>query len=297
MLIVLEGVDGAGKSTLADRLIHALGDEHLRLHQGPLKGDPLKEYEWELGRMYSPSSGIHIVADRWHVGELVYGPLYRGVSKLTPAMTRHVELYLDKLGAYKVVVSENIHVINKRLKSRGEDFLQDHHVGLVWDFYNEWAESEGWATTTSDAVTQNILRPALRKQTEAEDLEVFKSYVGSAHPKHLILTDADETTGYGRPFFNAAMVPYPDTSGHFLLTALEEAKVRDYGIACATAEDVPFLWHTLGRPNVVALGSIAAKIARAIPHHTISHPREFMRNSRATTRRRYGLDIKEMLRA
>jgi len=296
VLIILEGVDGAGKTTLAEELAGRLDDNlsFKLMHSGPLKDDPLKEYEWRL-RDYTPGTGQHVVCDRWHVGELVYGPLYRGSSKLTEPMRKHVEMYLDRLGAHKVVVSAPIATIQERLRLRGEDFLQDNHLGLVWDFYNEYAHQYGWGVAASDELPDHIIMHARRKESDASRLNPFHSYVGPVHPKHLLLGETQGATRYGRPAYDSAFVPYPDTSGHYLLKALGTTGVTDFGLANARDEDVSKLWHTLGRPNVICLGQEAEKLSRDVPHQTVPHP-SYVRRFRNGDLKEYGHQIKELLR-
>lgn len=293
MLIILEGVDGGGKSTLADRILeHLDGVQNLRLHSGPLTGDPLKEYEWRL-RDYVPGSGQHIVCDRWHVGEMVYGPLYRKVCKLTSAMQRHVEMFLDKLGAHKLIVTTSYIVISQRLQTRGEDFLQNRHLGLVWDWYNDYGFRNDWGFVSSDEIMEYIIPLARRKEHEVEPLRPFTSYVGPPHPRHLLLGVTAETH-WARPHFDQCFVPYPNTAGEFLINALEYASIRDYGLANAEDEDVAALWQVLGRPNVICLGPDSEKASRAVPHLTVTHPSEARRQSDADPKR-YGLEIRGQL--
>src|SRR4051812_12260533 len=131
-LILLEGVDGSGKSTLVDDFLLQLPHTGIHFSRGPLKLHPLIDYLLPLVD-YRP--GIDIVCDRWHLGELVYGPLYRARSRLTPAMELYIDLFLESRGALKLWVDTPFEQVQTRLKIRGEDFLQEQHVRLVWDFY------------------------------------------------------------------------------------------------------------------------------------------------------------------
>lgn len=296
MLIVLEGVDGAGKSTLVDRLLRTRAgcDADVRMHCGPLKGDAMREYEWRL-RDYVPGDGRLWVCDRWHVGELIYGPLYRGQSKLTGAMHRHVELLLESLGALRLVVTADMHTIMQRLETRGEDFLQPSHVGLVWDWYNEYAYRNGWRLVGSDENTEHLIREARRLESDAVRLQAFSTYVGPTHPRHLLLGDRHGNPRPNRPAYRSAFVPYPDTSGAFLLNALNDVRLSEYGLANAGQENVHALWTTLGRPNVVCLGREAEAASRTVPHQTVAHP-QYVRRFQHGDRKAYGLEIQEMLR-
>lgn len=77
--IILEGPDGAGKTTIARILCHALGMEYS--HEGPPPPgvEPFTHYWLQLGGAEYPT-----VFDRLHLGEIVYGPLLRGKPGLTP---------------------------------------------------------------------------------------------------------------------------------------------------------------------------------------------------------------------
>lgn len=83
-LIILEGPDGSGKTTLARRL---QAEHSFKIvHAGPPR-HPLSE-EATLRRYLLPVVAAHaagkpVVFDRWHLGELAYGPVLRGGSTLT----------------------------------------------------------------------------------------------------------------------------------------------------------------------------------------------------------------------
>lgn len=74
--VVLEGCDGVGKSTLAGRLA-THGFATLHSPRTPDHEDLIGRYRDLLAR---PG---RLVLDRSFVSELVYGPLYRGHSRLT----------------------------------------------------------------------------------------------------------------------------------------------------------------------------------------------------------------------
>ena len=118
MLIVIEGADGTGKSTLANAIAHAAGPVEV-IHAGPPARHPLIEYTSPLAG-YRPAEGHTVVCDRWHLGELVYGHLYRGGSGLTADQFRGVEDFLLELGAVLVYCTGSSHYLAKQLRERGE---------------------------------------------------------------------------------------------------------------------------------------------------------------------------------
>lgn len=80
-LIILEGPDGAGKSTFAARIANRFITRDFQItHQGPPPAEVNRflHYRDVLDRAMSRPTGM----DRWAPGELVYGPIYRGEDKL-----------------------------------------------------------------------------------------------------------------------------------------------------------------------------------------------------------------------
>src|SRR4051812_36778846 len=69
LLIVVEGNDLCGKTSLARRIAQLIGGE-VR-HAGPPTRCSIEEYETALDG-YDPRSGEHLILDRWHVGEYVW---------------------------------------------------------------------------------------------------------------------------------------------------------------------------------------------------------------------------------
>lgn len=105
-MIIVEGPDGAGKTTLVRELSREFG---LKIHpkgervdgpDGPPKQDE-RERVWEpIGQMVTGNSPVEIY-DRLFFSELVYGPIWRGETKLTPDEERMVQ---QTLKVFKVPV-------------------------------------------------------------------------------------------------------------------------------------------------------------------------------------------------
>jgi len=265
MLIVLEGVDGAGKTTLTQRIMSTLPAETLRLHSGPLKGDPLKEYLWRL-RAYQPDSYQNIICDRWHVGELIYGPLFRGQSKLTPEMLTYIEMFLDKLGAYKLVVTADLMTIRQRLTDRGENLLATNDVGMVWDFYNEYAHEHSWQLVGSDEVMSSITSRARALRAGARQLMPYHSYVGPTNPRFLVLGKGTSLPLAGRPAYEQAFVPYLDTPYPGIIKRMGN---RIFGMADPMRDNIQMLQGALGNPTLVAVDKLTSDQLRYTPHKMI----------------------------
>src|SRR3982751_3015453 len=124
MLIILEGPDCAGKSTLASKLACELEKQFpsntvTLLHKGPPEAHPLDEYEWPL-LSYRPQRGQHIICDRWHWGESVYPTVLGRPSLLDDGIRFHIEMMLRSRGAVVVHVSAHDHVLEQCISRRGE---------------------------------------------------------------------------------------------------------------------------------------------------------------------------------
>lgn len=129
MLVIVEGPDGSGKTTLAAEIIKELADEpnHVTVYQHACKPerDARLEYTEPL-EGYRPGTGVSFVLDRWHLGEMVYGPLHRGGAGLTRSDFRDVEKFLDERGAVVVLCNGPTGVLAKRLRKRGEEPNTNH---------------------------------------------------------------------------------------------------------------------------------------------------------------------------
>lgn len=139
-VIVIEGIDGAGKSTLFESIKEKIPHHFDRVfvHKGvPEYEDPEKEYLQQLSWL---RKNHFMVSDRYHVGELIYGPIYRGYSMTEGEWFTRIESRLDELKAVKVILLPPLQTVIERLEKRGEDYLQPEHVEKVWNFYNDFVD-------------------------------------------------------------------------------------------------------------------------------------------------------------
>lgn len=252
MLIVLEGVDGAGKTHLKDRLAMKHGARTRMLHSAQLHEDPMIAYEWSLRDYDRRDLTALWVLDRWHVGELVYGPLYRGRSLLTEPAAKHVELFLESLGALRVVVTDSIGVVQDRLRDRGESFLRPEHVGLVWDFYADYAQRvPGWRTVTSTKVyPKQLIDLARSAQMSQLKIATMPSYVGSLNPRFIVLS-GHRPQHPNMPAFRAALTPTMSSPrNHAILERL--MPYEDFGVLSQDGDQIKDAWALFGRPPVIA---------------------------------------------
>lgn len=126
MIIIYEGADGVGKTTAVSLTIEQLHEEGGAqvLHRGPPDAHPLVEYVYALEWMQRQHPSMHIICDRWHWGELIYGPIFRGETTFTSLSLAAVNEYLASVGAIVCFIDEQERVVRQRIEERGDD----HHI-------------------------------------------------------------------------------------------------------------------------------------------------------------------------
>jgi thymidylate kinase len=123
LLIILEGPDGAGKSTLAREIADQLCPHVVKmLHAGPPTAHPIDEYVTPL-LDYRPGAGSHIICDRWHLGEMVYPQILERPTQWNIGIERLVHRFLRSVGACVVLLQPTLSELRTRLDVRGDDLI------------------------------------------------------------------------------------------------------------------------------------------------------------------------------
>jgi thymidylate kinase len=307
MLVVLEGSEAVGKSTLAEELITHWDrvklttcgdvDRPLLLHTGPPDtsrpifpqyAEPLQD---ERFRATVLDPRHLVILDRFHLGELIYGPLLRGKTALTTDRLAYLELTLKALGAFTLVVSATHDEIRERMGPHREDMVDADTAVQINGQYLRLASQLRWpvvhpSTYRPGELAADVLGKARVLTEGAKDLLNHPGYVGS--PRPMILFAGDRPSGWtegdgSRPAF------YPGTVGgsaSYLLRALESANANvAYGLCNVNDDtDVRKLHEALHWPSVVALGRHAqAKLSSlGFSYADVPHPqwvRRFMHHS------------------
>lgn len=286
MLIILDGPDGAGKTTLATQIVKYLRDLNPEstvdlLHAGPPNPnvDPIDEYVTPL-LDYRPVMNHHIVCDRWHWGERVYPKILKRESKLDNARWAYIENFLVSRGAYVAHVSASPFVLANRLSERGDDLIspsQAHEMVIEFDaVYNKSIVRRlNVNVQNQDDNVLTLVRRAEQYEAMATKLNGFTTYVGTAYrPSILFLGD---TRGPGFNELHTAFMPYSMTSGHYLWRTLSYYPEWTINIGVANACDVDNLSRLLRITNpkhVVALGRNATNALNDLKyeHQHVAHP-------------------------
>lgn len=300
MLVILEGVDGAGKTTMAETL-RGLAPETKILHKGPLTRDVISEYTLDI-QHYRPGRGEDVVCDRWHLGEQVYGPILRGESAFTRSSFVHVEKALQARGALLVHLDQELGVLRSRLRARGDDLVNEGMLGDLQRGYRTALRESRVPRLTFDGrwdveqLTEIVLRSARHLEEACVKLNPFTTYVGDPHPRYLLLGETRNENFKSDVVPEAAFTPASATSGKYLLDHLTSTELYGCGLANACEEDVGELWETLGKPPTVALGVHATGACResGIEFGAVPHP-QFVRRFHHSSGQEYGALIREVL--
>jgi len=292
-IIVFDGPDLAGKSQLARGLASSLiNAEYLRQGPPPSGVDILEHYlrpiqDW----CYEPMlvRPRWLIMDRWHVGELFYGPLLRGKSQLTIQQADYIDMVLQTFGCNFTYVSEAPAVLEQRWDMRGDDLIKREWLrGLHADYEHWMTERPHWVRHTSDQFGYAGFLPA----------PMAGAYIGPRDPRVLLLGDQRNDPRFIFPF-----VPARATSGHWLMGALHAAEVDHMAVGIMNAcerstEELVAQWDALGQPPVITLGNNARAAWQRTqpfrPAHHLNHP-QYERRFHYLQHKRYGQTIKDVM--
>jgi thymidylate kinase len=153
--LVLEGPDGVGKSTLAEHLSARYGFQVVHSPQTPDHLDLADRYRSLLDR------DGRILFDRCFVSELVYGPLYRGRSRIT--WSQAIDLAESVIARTGLIVHLTAPpaVIRRRLLDRdGEAVSLEEISALVTGFHRVFSSLADYTRVLTLDTTTLELPPA-----------------------------------------------------------------------------------------------------------------------------------------
>lgn len=163
-LILLDGPDCAGKTTLADALIasaEAAGHKAVRRHLGKpengtawqMHADALLEYIEEMN-----SEGVIVIADRHFLSEGVYGRCYRSGSEYPHAM-RFMDMLFNRFIGLKVICCPPVETVVETHKKMLEERYEEYSDGMdkVAKAYQDiWHSRVAQSNLPGDDYTQQL---------------------------------------------------------------------------------------------------------------------------------------------
>lgn len=259
MLIAVEGPDGAGKTTFVEQLRQfiskELGDAEV-FHSGPPTQWAVSEYE--LGTQhYRPGQGRHVIYDRLHMGEQVYGPIYRA-GGMKPAAWEHVCGWMNRLGCLTVLIMPPIDEVRENLRVRGDDMV--HPVDLE-EIYQRYASTiVGYKLPQyvldrypTERDVFSVVKLAMRMEQLYADTARFTSFVGWKYPAVLLVGDTKSAKAGNHI---QAFVPWPGYSGEYLMNAINGRWIT-WALVNALEDDILEVVATLKPQSITTLGVVA----------------------------------------
>lgn len=164
MIIVVEGPDFAGKTTLVKKLekhhkskgrtvsvVHTTQpDPDTKL---PLFVQYVDDIKYAINMQ--GDDGV-VIFDRLHIGEAIYGPKYRGTSQISELQMEVLDQLLTDIGALKVFVdTPDPDLLHRFRGERGEDFVTDEQslLDIAEEYRNLLANGanrlHGWIRWTN----------------------------------------------------------------------------------------------------------------------------------------------------
>lgn len=135
MLIIIEGPDGSGKTTLANYLSESMGFPIVHRSTPKTqeeKDTMMKSYEDDI------ASGKNIIWDRCFYSEMVYGPIKRDQSYIDLMGMLSLEIKLQSVGAMIVYCTDDTLKLWERCKARGETYVKDiDELAAIVDGYDK----------------------------------------------------------------------------------------------------------------------------------------------------------------
>lgn len=140
-VLIFEGCDASGKTTIQEILREIIRHAFLIHTSAPVKGNS-KEYFYNLLDKLTDFASIinqPLFFDRFHVGELVYGSIFRPetIDDAVKEKMFRLEERLAEKEAKMVYITASPDTIVNRLKKRGDWYVQPSDVQRILDKYKQ----------------------------------------------------------------------------------------------------------------------------------------------------------------
>jgi thymidylate kinase len=251
VLIIIEGIDCSGKTTLANAIAEIIQDRTNHdveiLHRGIPKEHPLDEYEIPLVD-YDPNGTHSIICDRWHVGADIYGPIMRNDDGLDSVQRWHMNRFLSAKGALLVYTEAPFDVLTERMSQRGEDYIKSEQIREIVDLYQVvlkelYAEFTVFWSPDGEHDARGIAALGSLQELWANGSGSIHSYVGHPRPERVFV---------GKSPTAIAFMPYEGTPSYELVKMCMNEEPITVGLL--DVEDLTTdTWGILGDPILVAL--------------------------------------------
>lgn len=284
-IIILEGPDGGGKTSLARKLV---AEGYTYVHSGPPEygEDLLHQYAMTLyNANLRPGS---TVIDRLSLGESIYGPLLRGRDLLGAEGQVLLRRMILGYGAFEIICLPPYEVAFQGWRKDMGVVKDARTYKLTYEAYEAHVYGRTCYDFTEDPDGVGIKHLACVKTGKLP-----WGVIGSKHPRFLIIGDVANHKDLDAPFISLS------GSSHFLYECLHDADFLEEEMAFVNTfqlsgkkNDLGEIWITLGKPTAICLGS---KAQLAFPYicSNMPHP-AYWKRFHSKERQWYVDELKEI---
>lgn len=126
MLIIIEGCDGTGKTTLANKLIEDFKFSYNKENKPPYDG-----FKYYIDRATSFKSGDNIILDRFHLGEIVYPSIKKDRTPLDLTKQHLIERALIPQNTLLILGKTSKDFIINTFNTRGETYVNEDEIDEI----------------------------------------------------------------------------------------------------------------------------------------------------------------------
>lgn len=155
MPIIIEGPDGAGKSTLAEKLADALDMNILKMTANG--GQSVPEYLQKLA-----CDGV--IIDRCWVSEQIYSDLFKREPRIDNDDAEALTELCGLIGIPIIVLLPPLHVVIDRLNERGDEYADVvcPNIMKIHKRYQAWAKAHDNVIALKDNSTMIAMEEVLK---------------------------------------------------------------------------------------------------------------------------------------
>jgi len=139
--IIFEGCDASGKTTIQEIMMEIIKHTFIIHTSAPAKGNSKEYYCLLLNKLVEFMDIINqpLFIDRFHIGELVYGSIFRPetIDEVVKKKMCDIENGLLKQEAKMIYITATPEIITKRIKSRGDWYVKFSDIEIILDRYEK----------------------------------------------------------------------------------------------------------------------------------------------------------------